>query len=490
MICIYFQNTLTMCYNDIGDKMKFTELKLDEKIIRAAHELGYDEMLPIQEQVIPCLLERKDILVRSKTGSGKTASYVIPEIEKIDWMLSSPQVLVLTPTRELSRQVQNEFKALGIYKRINALAIHGQQPIKGQIEALRQKVHVVSGTIGRILDHIERGTLDVSQIHTCILDEADECFKLGFLDDLKKILYALPSCQKALFSATLNEEVKEVAKEFLNHPTELSLKETKKYNTNVELQYVNVEKENKLETLFHLVNEEVREQAIIFCSFKNNANHVFDAFYEKGYSCCLIHGDLSQEERNENMQDFKRGMFRFLIASDVAARGIDVEKVTHVFNFDVPTTADMMIHRIGRSGRVERKGKAITLVLDSQMKYIERIEEELDVKMQKIFAHETEMPEDLKQGIAVELKDEKLKQSVTKLYIKGGRNKKLRAKDIVGAILQNPMIHYEDIGVIEILDSQSFVEILNFKGEIVLNDLKHRTIKNKKMTVEKSISAD
>ena len=168
--------------------MKFNELNLSEEILKALEQLSYTSVLDVQKQVIPHLLEYKDVLVQSKTGSGKTAAYAIPEIEKIDWMINTPQVLVITPTRELAKQVAHEFKTIGAYKRINSLAIFGQQPIKGQITSLKQKVHVVSGTIGRILDHIERGTIDLSKVHTCIIDEADECFNLGFRDDLEKIL--------------------------------------------------------------------------------------------------------------------------------------------------------------------------------------------------------------------------------------------------------------------------------------------------------------
>lgn len=466
--------------------MKFEEMKLSSEILKALEILDYKEVLPVQEQVIPVLLEKKDVLVQSKTGSGKTASYAIPEIEKIDWLVNTPQVLVLTPTRELAKQVANEFKTIGAYARINALPIFGQQPIKGQISALKQKVHVVSGTIGRVLDHIERGTLDVSKIHTCIIDEADECFKLGFLEDLQKILNALPVCNMALFSATMNDEVKMIASQYLKEPVEIKIKESKEYNTNISLNYVKVTKKNKLDVLFNLINTHLPVQAIVFCNFKENVDNVFDAFYEKGYSCCMIHGGLDQDERFENMQDFKKGMFRFLIASDVAARGIDIERISHVYNYDCPTTSENLIHRIGRSGRVGRKGESYTLVLDTQMKYIERIEEDLDTEFTEVRIKEKKMNEVLKTSERVRLKDEKLNENIMKLYIKAGKNKKLRAKDIVGAILQNKQIEVQDIGVIEVLDYQSYVDILNGKGEIVLKDLRKRKIKNKEILVEKA----
>lgn len=466
--------------------MKFNELGLSNEILKALDILDYQEVLPVQEKVIPLLLDKKDVIVRSKTGSGKTASYAIPEIEKIDWMLNQPQVLVLTPTRELAKQVAGEFKSIGSYKRINALPIFGQQPIKGQIIALKQKVHVVCGTIGRVLDHIERGTLDLSRIHTCIIDEADECFKLGFLEDLEKILQSLPVCNMALFSATMNDDVRMIAATYLHDPVEVQIKEAKEYNTNISLCYVKVTKENKLETLFHLINAHKPSQAIIFCNFRENVEAVFDAFYEKGYSCCMIHGGLDQDERLLNMQDFKKGMFRFLIASDVAARGIDIEKISHVYNYDCPTTAENLIHRIGRSGRVDRKGESYTLVLDTQMKYIERMEEELDAHFIEAYATDAAMSYEMKTSERVHLKEEKIQEQVTKLYLKGGKNKKIRPGDIVGAILENKNVTFEDIGVIEVLEHQSYVDILNGKGEMVLEDLKNRKIKNKKIVVEKA----
>lgn len=467
--------------------MKFKDLNLNEDILKALEKLEYDEVLPVQQQVIPHMLEYKDVLVQSKTGSGKTASYAIPEIEKIDWDIKTPQVLVLTPTRELAKQVASEFKTIGAYKRINALAIFGQQPIKGQIMALKQRVHVVVGTIGRILDHIERGTIDLSRVQTCIIDEADECFKLGFLEDLEKILNHLPYGNVALFSATLSEEVKRIASTYLHDPIEIKIKESKEYNTNISLNLVHVNKENRMDTLFHLINEHKPTQAIIFCNFKESVDNVFDEFYERGYSCCMIHGGLTQDERLENMRDFKKGMFRFLIASDVAARGIDIAQITHVYNYECPTTGETMIHRIGRSGRVERKGDSYTFILDTQMKYIERIEDELDCTFTVVDEiKEVSMDDILKTSNKIELKDEKINKDIMKLYIKAGKNKKLRAGDIVGAILSNEQVEMKDIGVIEVLEYQSYVEILNGKGNLVLNHLNKRKIKNKDILVEKA----
>lgn len=468
--------------------MNFQELGLSEELIRAIEKLNYREVLPVQQQVIPYLLKNKDILVQSKTGSGKTASYAIPEIEKIDWLKNEPQVLVITPTRELAKQVGKDFETLGAYKRINAVCLLGQQPIKGQITQLKQKVHVVCGTIGRILDHLERGTLVLSEIHTCIIDEADECLNLGFKDDLERILDYLPTCTMAMFSATMPSEIKETAKQYLNNAEIIKIEQQKGYNTNVEPYLVEITKENRMNVLFQIINQQLPNQAIVFANFRETVEKVFDEFYDRGLSCCMIHGGMEQDERLENMQDFKKGMFRFLIATDVAARGIDISQITHVYNYECPTTGEDFVHRIGRSGRVENTGTAVTFILPTQYKYIERIEEEIGVEFKMIEVNDgpIELNSVLKTSKIVALKEEVIEQEKTKLYIKAGRNKKIRAKDIVGAIMQIDGIAFEDIGVIEVLDYVSYVDVLNNKGEYVLKELKNRSIKNHKVIVEKA----
>lgn len=468
--------------------MKFNELGLSDELIRAIEKLNYTEVLPVQEKVIPYLLKNKDILVQSKTGSGKTASYAIPEIEKIDWLKNHPQVLVITPTRELAKQVAKDFETLGAYKRINTVCLLGQQPIKRQMSELKQKVHVVCGTIGRILDHIERGTLLLDEIHTCIIDEADECLNLGFKEDLERILSYLPTCTMAMFSATIPNEIKETASQYLYEPKMIKIEQTSGYNSNVKAYLTEVTKENRIDVLFNIINQQLPQQAIVFANFRESVETVFDEFYDRGLSCCMIHGGLEQDERLENMRDFKKGMFRFLIASDVAARGIDISQITHVYNYECPTTGEDFIHRIGRSGRVNNEGCAVTLMLPTQYKYIERIQEETGVSFEVLEVDETpqELDPILKTSNKVTLKEEVIENEKMKLYIKAGKSKKLRAKDIVGAIMQIPNIAFEDIGVIEVLDNVSYVDILNNKGNYVLQELKKRPIKNKNIPIEKA----
>lgn len=470
--------------------MQFKEFNLSDELLRAIELLNYEEALPVQEKVIPVLLDKRDCLVQSKTGSGKTASYALPEIEKIDWLCNEPQVLVLTPTRELAKQVQTDFKTLGSYKRINAVTLFGKQPFKGQINDLKQKVHVVIGTVGRILDHLERGTLNLDSVHTCILDEADEMLNLGFIEDMKKIMQYLPTpCTMAMFSATMPEAMRVIASEYLNHPEMIHIKDQKDFNMNVTHTYYKVTQATKNETLLKVCYKELPEQAIIFCNLRDTVEKLFNYLCHAQFSCLMIHGGMQQQERLDNMKAFKEKKYRFMVATDVAARGIDVTHVTHVINFDFPTITEDFIHRIGRSGRVERKGKAISLIIKSQEKYLKLVENELDMVFEE---EDYELIEDyrfnkiLATSKAIELKEVKIEKQKTRLFLKAGRDKKLRAGDIVGAITGIEGVEFEDVGIIEILDHQSYVEILNNKGNLVLRELKRTKIKNKVVQVEKA----
>ena len=469
--------------------MLFKMMNLSEDLLKSISLLGYEEALPVQEKVIPVLMEGRDVLVQSKTGSGKTASYAIPEIEKIDWLENDPQVLVLTPTRELARQVQVDFKSLGAYKRINAITLFGKQPFKSQILDLKQKVHVVVGTAGRVLDHLERGTLKLDRVHTCILDEADEMLNLGFIDEVRKILSYLPlDCTMAMFSATIDSSIKEVAQQYLRDPQVIKVGEVKKYNTNVDLYYVKALKEHKDRQLLDIIYKELPQQAIIFCNFRESVERVFDLLCDERISCLMIHGGLMQEERLANMRDFKKGKYRILVATDVAGRGIDVANVSHVINYEFPTTAEDFIHRIGRCGRVDKKGRAISLVLETQMKYLDLVQEELETELKCMDEGEFEgVAYDplLSKSEEIRQKEEVIDEDKFKLYFKGGRNKKLRAKDLVGAIMDVEGVEFKDIGIIEVLETTSYVEVLNGKGEIVLRGLQGKSIKNKKIAVEK-----
>ncbi|MFJ5771125.1 DEAD/DEAH box helicase [Psychrobacillus sp. NPDC093180] len=473
--------------------MRFNELKLDEKILRAIEQLGYTEPTEVQQKVIPVALKKQDILVKSKTGSGKTAAFATPLCELVEWEENKPQALVLTPTRELAVQVQEDITNIGRYKRIKGLALYGKSPFAKQKLALKQKTHIVVGTPGRVLDHIEKGTLDVSKIEYLVIDEADEMLNMGFLEQVTSIIKLLPTKRTTmLFSATLSGEIKKLSSKYMNQPVSIEIDVAEENAPDIEhVKYV-VQEELKLSFLEKLTIIENPDSCIIFCRTKERVEQLVDILDEKGYTADKIHGGMMQEDRFEVMDDFRTGDFRYLIATDVAARGIDIENITHVVHYDVPLEQESYVHRTGRTGRAGRSGKSIMLATPHEDKFVKEIEEFIgfeipegpavtaeavaknraafDVKMQ-------EQPE-LKKS-----KNEQLNANITKLYFNGGKKKKLRAVDFVGTIAKINGVSADDIGIITIQDNVTYVEILNGKGPLVLKTMRNTTVKGKQLKV-------
>ncbi|MEG0470550.1 MAG: DEAD/DEAH box helicase, partial [Longicatena sp.] len=340
--------------------MHFNELKVEEKILRAIEQLGYTEPTEVQEKVIPVALEKQDVLVKSKTGSGKTASFAIPLCELVDWEENKPQALVLTPTRELAVQVQEDITNIGRFKRIKGLALYGKSPFSKQKLALKQKTHIIVGTPGRVLDHIEKGTLDVSKIEYLVIDEADEMLNMGFLQQVESIVKLLPKNRTTmLFSATLSDQIKKLSSKYMKQAVSIEIDSAEENAPNIEhVKYVVME-ELKLSLLEKLTIIENPDSCIIFCRTKERVDQLVDSLDEKGYTADKIHGGMMQEDRFEVMDEFRKGEFRYLIATDVAARGIDIEDITHVVHYDVPLEQESYVHRTGRTGRAGRSGKSI-----------------------------------------------------------------------------------------------------------------------------------
>ncbi|MFJ7825796.1 DEAD/DEAH box helicase [Psychrobacillus sp. NPDC096623] len=473
--------------------MHFKEFKLDEKILRAIEQLGYTEPTEVQQKVIPVVLEKRDVLVKSKTGSGKTASFATPLCELVDWEENKPQALVLTPTRELAVQVQEDITNIGRYKRIKGLALYGKSPFAKQKLALKQKTHIIVGTPGRVLDHIEKGTLDVSKIKYLVIDEADEMLNMGFLEQVESIIKLLPKARTTmLFSATLSEQIKKLSTKYMKNAVSIEIDASEENAPDIEhVKYVVVE-ELKLSLLEKLTIVENPDSCIIFCRTKERVEQLVDVLDEKGYTADKIHGGMMQEDRFEVMDDFRKGEFRYLIATDVAARGIDIDDITHVIHYDVPLEQESYVHRTGRTGRAGRSGKSIMLATPFEDKFVREIEsfigfeiptaseptkEEIvkgraafDVKMQ-------EQPEIKKS------KGEQLNANITKLYFNGGKKKKIRAVDFVGTIAKIEGVTADDIGIITIQDTVSYVEILNGKGPLVLKNMRNTTVKGKLLKV-------
>lgn len=475
--------------------MKFEEFKLDTQILAALKKLKYIEPLPVQEKVIPLILEKRDVIVKSKTGSGKTASFAIPVIEDIIWEEKLPQCLVLTPTRELAIQIKEEFDSIGAYKRIKAISVFGKQPFRYQVQDLSQRCHVIIGTPGRILDHLERGTLHLEEIRTFILDEADEMLNMGFVDTVKEIMTYFPgNITTCLFSATLPEEIKELASSFMREETLVELSTKHEVSEMVTHYAYRLKEHEKLDFLIKLLCKEQPESCIIFAKTQENVKDVCDALYDLGLSVDKIHGGMLQEDRIENLEDFKLGKLRILVATDVASRGIDIEKVTHIINFDMPNQKETYVHRIGRSGRVDATGIAISFISQYDGERLDELEEFIKQPLEIKDRAEVENVEvnaktlkPLTKTVAIkEKKGSILRKDTMKLYLNGGKSKKIRAGDIVGAICEIEGVTADDIGVIQVQDRQSYVDILHGKGKLVLRALQKTTIKGKQLKVQEA----
>ena len=477
-------------------KNEFNKFKLSDEIMRAIEGLGYKKPSEVQGRVIPEIMLNKDLLVKSQTGSGKTAAFAIPLCEKIDWEENKPQVLVLSPTRELAVQVSDDFINIGRFKRIKCVPVFGKQPISEQARALKQKTHVVVGTPGRILDHIDRGSLDVSKIKYFVIDEADEMLNMGFIRQVEGIIRRIPKKKVTmLFSATIPQEIKELCEKYMDRPVDISIKNQKLITDNIEhnLYYVNYD--SRLDFLNNILICEKPETAVIFGRTKDSVDNIFEFLKSKSYSAGKIHGGLLQKERLEVMDRFKKGEFRILVATDIAARGIDIENITHVINFELPVEKEAYVHRIGRSGRAGAKGKAISICTRKGDRYLDEIQKyigfELPVKENP--SNET-IKENFKIGTEIlksapKKKKEKSKNinaDITKIYLNGGKKKKRRPGDIVGAITKVNGVSGTDIGIIDVQDNGSYVEILNGKGMFVLKALRDMTIKGKKLKAERA----
>ncbi|MCZ8540813.1 DEAD/DEAH box helicase [Psychrobacillus psychrodurans] len=471
----------------------FKEFKLEEKILRAIEQLGYTEPTEVQQKVIPVVLEKQDVLVKSKTGSGKTASFATPLCELVDWEENKPQALVLTPTRELAVQVQEDITNIGRYKRIKGLALYGKSPFARQKLALKQKTHIIVGTPGRVLDHIEKGTLDVSKIEYLVIDEADEMLNMGFLEQVESIIKLLPKTRTTmLFSATLSEQIKKLSTKYMKQAVSIEIDASEENAPDIEhVKYVVVE-ELKLSLLEKLTIVENPDSCIIFCRTKERVEQLVDVLDEKGYTADKIHGGMMQEDRFEVMDDFRKGEFRYLIATDVAARGIDIDDITHVIHYDVPLEQESYVHRTGRTGRAGRSGKSIMLATPFEDKFVREIEtfigfeipSESDPTKEDVVKSRASFDEKMQEQPEVKKsKGEQLNMNITKLYFNGGKKKKIRAVDFVGTIAKIEGVSADDIGIITIQDTVSYVEILNGKGPLVLKKMRNTTVKGKLLKV-------
>jgi ATP-dependent RNA helicase DeaD len=473
----------------------FTDYQLSEEIVRALNGLGYESPTEVQTEVIPVALMKKDLVVKSQTGSGKTAAYGIPLCEQVDWNENKPQALILTPTRELAVQVNEDITNIGRFKRIKATPLYGKHPFHMQRAELKQRTHMVIGTPGRVLDHIERGTLSLERIAYLVIDEADEMLNMGFIEQVQSIIQALPSDRVTmLFSATFPEDVAKLSRKYMDNPVVIEIKASGITTATIEHSLIQVMEADKLALLQNLLIVENPDSCIIFCRTQEHVDTLFREMADLDYPCDRIHGGMEQEERFEVMNAFRRGQFRYLIATDVAARGIDITNITHVINYDIPLEKEGYVHRTGRTGRAGKTGKAITLVTPKDSQRLADIEAYIGFTIPKVKAPSEEAVdrrrEDFEQKLKVgpvlkKDKREQLNNQIMKLNFNGGKKKKLRAVDFVGTIAKLEGVTVDDIGIITILDNVTDVEILNGKGSLVLEIMKNTTVKGKLLKVRR-----
>ncbi|HVR81421.1 MAG TPA: DEAD/DEAH box helicase [Luteimonas sp.] len=356
--------------------IKFTDLGLSEPLLRALTDVGYESPSPIQAATIPPLLQGRDVLGQAQTGTGKTAAFALPILARIDPRQFKPQALVLAPTRELAIQVAEAFQKYATHlPGFHVLPIYGGQSYFPQLQALKRGVHVVVGTPGRVIDHLDRGTLDLSELRCLVLDEADEMLRMGFIDDVEAVLKKTPATrQVALFSATMPSQIKRIAQTYLKDPVEIAIKATATTTPNIRQRYWMVSGVNKLDALTRILEAEPFEAMLVFARTKLGTEELAEKLAARGLSVAAINGDIQQAQRERTIQNLKDGRIDILVATDVAARGLDVDRISHVLNYDIPYDTESYVHRIGRTGRAGRSGEAILFVAPRERSMLGAIE--------------------------------------------------------------------------------------------------------------------
>lgn len=363
----------------------FRELGLSERVLSSVENMGFEEATPIQEQTIPKALEGKDVIGQAQTGTGKTAAFGIPLVEKIEAGTEQIQGIVLSPTRELAMQVAEELNKIGQFKGIQTLPIYGGQEIDRQIRALKKRPQIIVATPGRLMDHMRRKTIRLGEIKMVVLDEADEMLNMGFIEDIQTILEEVPeNRQTLLFSATMPKSIQNLAQRFMKEPESISIKAKEVTVANIEQNYLEVPEKQKFDVLCRLLDMQSPELAIVFGRTKRRVDELSEGLNKRGYSAEGIHGDLTQSKRDSVMRQFKEGTIEILVATDVAARGLDISGVTHVYNFDIPQDPESYVHRIGRTGRAGKTGLALTFVTPREIGQLRMIEQITKRKMTRM----------------------------------------------------------------------------------------------------------
>lgn len=519
----------------------FRVLGLSEPVMRAILEAGFEAPTPIQAQAIPVLLEGHDLIGQAQTGTGKTAAFALPLSQMLHPDRSYPQAIILLPTRELCIQVAQETHNLSKYRKLKVVPIYGGQPIDRQFRALSAGAQIVVGTPGRVLDHLRRGTLDLSKVTKVILDEADEMLNMGFLEDVEEILKSAPKeRQTALFSATMPPKIAALARDYLNNPQRVAIESKKRTVAQITQSYYEVIPSQKLEALARILDHETPGSTIIFCRTRREVDELGEALQMRGYEAETLHGDMNQSARDRVMNRFRSGQADLLIATDVAARGLDIDQVTHVVNYDIPWDVEAYIHRIGRTGRAGRSGEAITLISPRERYLLRQIErlintpirparvptasdiaarrremfksrlrealsnrayegflmtveemtEEGDFDSSQIAAAAMQILWQSQKGASEydieesEVENERVEAGMTRLFLQIGRMDGIRPGDIVGAIANEAGVPGQAIGAIEIMDRSTFVEVPEAQAACIIEALNQTKLRGKRVNVD------
>lgn len=448
------------------ETIRFDELNLDAKILRAVTDMGFEAASPIQAKAIPLEIEGKDIIGQAQTGTGKTAAFGIPLLQKIDPKNKKLQAVVLCPTRELAIQVADEIRSLAKYMHgIKVLPIYGGQEIVKQIRSLKDGVQVIIGTPGRVMDHMRRKTIKFGQVHTVVLDEADEMLNMGFLEDMETILSELPEeRQTVMFSATMPAAIAEIAKKFQKDPEIVKVVKKDLTVPKVTQYYYEVKPKNKIEVMCRLLDMYAPKLSVVFCNTKRQVDELVLALQGRGYFAEGLHGDLKQIQRDRVMNGFRKGRTDILVATDVAARGIDVDDVEAVFNYDIPQDEEYYVHRIGRTGRAGREGKAFSLVVGKEvykLRDIQRycktkivpqpipsIDDVTEIKADKILCQAEELLQDSDMNRLIDIIEKKvLEEDYTTLDLAAGLLRMIMGEDNEDIIEDSrPLRSLDDLG--------------------------------------------
>ncbi len=469
-------------------ELKFKDYPLNNEIKRALSELGFKSPLEVQKQVLPVIFEKKDVVVKSQTGSGKTAAFAIPICDSIEIEEKYPQALILAPTRELAVQIKEDIDSIGRYRGIRSLAVYGKVAITEQRKALKQYPHIVVATPGRLTDLIDRKFLRTNDIEYLVLDEADELMNMGFEEQIHNILLKIPKERNTLlFSATMPPSIEHIIMDDMKEAVRIDIKAEVDIHKKVDQIYYEVEEHKKLDFLKKMLDYEKPTRSIIFANTQNKVESIYSIMKKWNDVTGTLHGGMEQEDRLKTIAKFKKGELVYLIATDLASRGLHIRNLSHVINFNLPFENENYVHRIGRTGRVNETGIAITLCSYKEQERIPELHEYLGYEIERKGPKKRTRPEGAETNRKRRFKAER-KVRFAKIKLHAGRNSRLKAGDVLGLISRAPGVEKNDIGRIDLSSDFTMLEVNVDKAEAIFKYLRNAKINGKSYRVQKIAS--